>query len=71
MLSHDQRAIIKATIPLLETGGEDLTRHFYDKLATAARQQSPATPPVQRCPSGQWCPGSGLGAGGSAVCPAH
>ncbi|KUM42660.1 NO-inducible flavohemoprotein [Pseudomonas sp. EpS/L25] len=32
MLSSDQRAIIKATIPLLETGGEDLTRHFYDKL---------------------------------------
>lgn len=32
MPSHDQRAIIKATIPLLETGGEDLTRHFYDKL---------------------------------------
>lgn len=32
MLSHDQRAIIKATIPLLETGGEDLTRYFYDKL---------------------------------------
>ena len=32
MLSHDQRAIIKATVPLLETGGEDLTRHFYDKL---------------------------------------
>ncbi|WP_295515627.1 NO-inducible flavohemoprotein [uncultured Pseudomonas sp.] len=32
MPSHDQRAIIKGTIPLLETGGEDLTRHFYDKL---------------------------------------
>jgi len=32
MPSSDQRAIIKATIPLLETGGEALTRHFYDKL---------------------------------------
>lgn len=29
MLSHPQRAIIKATVPLLETGGEALTRHFY------------------------------------------
>ncbi|XXF10995.1 NO-inducible flavohemoprotein [Pseudomonas sp. D2-3] len=29
MLSHQQRAIIKATVPLLETGGEALTRHFY------------------------------------------
>ena len=29
MLSSQQRAIIKATVPLLETGGEALTRHFY------------------------------------------
>ena len=29
MLTEQQRAIIKATVPLLETGGEDLTRHFY------------------------------------------
>ena len=29
MLSNQQRAIIKATVPLLETGGEALTRHFY------------------------------------------
>lgn len=32
MLSSDQKAIIKATVPLLETGGEILTRHFYDRL---------------------------------------
>ncbi|WP_459617572.1 NO-inducible flavohemoprotein [Bordetella sp. 2513F-2] len=29
MLTDSQRAIIKATIPLLETGGEALTTHFY------------------------------------------
>lgn len=29
MLTEQQRAIIKATVPLLETGGEALTRHFY------------------------------------------
>ncbi|MBN9473790.1 MAG: nitric oxide dioxygenase [Bordetella sp. SCN 67-23] len=29
MLSAQQRAIIKATVPLLETGGETLTTHFY------------------------------------------
>lgn len=29
MLTSQQRAIIKATVPLLETGGEALTRHFY------------------------------------------
>ncbi|MCC7516314.1 MAG: NO-inducible flavohemoprotein [Pseudomonadales bacterium] len=29
MLNDAQRAIIKATVPLLETGGEALTKHFY------------------------------------------
>ncbi|MFK0311626.1 NO-inducible flavohemoprotein [Pseudomonas sp. NPDC090233] len=29
MLNAEQRAIIKATVPLLETGGETLTTHFY------------------------------------------
>lgn len=29
MLSSQHRALIKATVPLLETGGESLTRHFY------------------------------------------
>ena len=32
MLTPAQRDIIKATVPLLETGGETLTRHFYDGL---------------------------------------
>ena len=29
MLSAQHRDIVKATVPLLETGGEALTRHFY------------------------------------------
>jgi nitric oxide dioxygenase len=29
MLSAQHRTLIKATVPLLETGGEALTRHFY------------------------------------------
>ncbi|MBS0453078.1 MAG: NO-inducible flavohemoprotein [Proteobacteria bacterium] len=29
MLTESQRAIVKATVPLLETGGEALTTHFY------------------------------------------
>jgi nitric oxide dioxygenase len=32
MLSAEHRAIIKATVPLLESGGEALTTHFYDLL---------------------------------------
>src|SRR6201995_3159370 len=32
MLSTEHRAIVKATVPLLETGGEALTRHFYTAL---------------------------------------
>lgn len=29
MLTAEQTAIVKSTVPLLETGGEALTRHFY------------------------------------------
>ncbi len=32
MLTADQRAIIKATVPLLESGGEALTTHFYQMM---------------------------------------
>lgn len=34
MLTPEQRNIIKATVPLLETGGEALTTHFYKILLT-------------------------------------
>lgn len=30
MLTDTQRAIVKSTVPLLETGGEALTKHFYN-----------------------------------------
>src|SRR4051812_19010853 len=32
MLSAEHRAIVKATVPLLESGGEALTTHFYGLL---------------------------------------
>ncbi|WP_338760578.1 NO-inducible flavohemoprotein [Massilia sp. METH4] len=32
MLSAEHRAIVAATVPILETGGEALTRHFYPIL---------------------------------------
>ena len=32
MLNAQQRAIVKATVPLLESGGEALTTHFYNML---------------------------------------
>jgi len=32
MLSAEHRATVKATVPLLESGGEALTRHFYAKM---------------------------------------
>lgn len=32
MLSAEHRTLIKATVPLLESGGEALTRHFYQLL---------------------------------------
>ncbi len=54
MLSASHRAIVKATVPLLESGGEALTTHFYHLLFTehpelralfnAAHQRSGAQP---------------------------
>ena len=32
MLSQDHRTIVKATVPLLESGGEALTTHFYELM---------------------------------------
>ncbi|MDW5442304.1 NO-inducible flavohemoprotein [Polaromonas sp. SM01] len=34
MLTANQRAIVKSTVPLLESGGEALTTHFYKILLT-------------------------------------
>jgi len=32
MLTHEQRAIVKSTVPLLEAGGEALITHFYKTM---------------------------------------
>lgn len=32
MLSNHHRTLVKATVPLLESGGEALTRHFYELM---------------------------------------
>jgi nitric oxide dioxygenase len=34
MLTPEQRAIVKSTVPLLESGGEALTTHFYQIMLT-------------------------------------
>ena len=54
MLTERQREIVKATVPLLETGGEALITHFYQTmlgeypevrpLFNQAHQQSGAQP---------------------------
>mmetsp|Transcript_17252 Transcript_17252/g.37782 ORF Transcript_17252/g.37782 Transcript_17252/m.37782 type:complete len:394 (+) Transcript_17252:88-1269(+) len=41
MLSDRQRDVIKATVPLLETGGEALTSHFYKLLLTEHSEVRP------------------------------
>jgi len=41
MLSHEHRAIITATVPILKEGGETLTRHFYKKLFSEYPQVLP------------------------------
>lgn len=41
MLSLEHRAIVKATVPLLETGGEALTTHFYQRLLDTHPQLRP------------------------------
>ncbi len=42
MLSAHDRAIVKATVPLLESGGEALTTHFYRTLL----EENPAVRPL-------------------------
>jgi nitric oxide dioxygenase len=41
MLNAERRAIIKATVPLLETGGEALTTHFYKLMLSEYPQVRP------------------------------
>jgi len=48
MLSSTQRDLIKATIPLLETGGEALTKHFYGLMLTESDAARPLFNPVHQ-----------------------
>lgn len=41
MLSAEHRAIVKATVPLLESGGEALTTHFYALLLSESPEVRP------------------------------
>ncbi|KAF1052024.1 MAG: Flavohemoprotein [Stenotrophomonas maltophilia] len=41
MLSLEHRTLIKATVPLLETGGEALTTHFYQMMLSEYPQVRP------------------------------
>lgn len=41
MLSEQHRALVKATVPLLEAGGEALTRHFYTVMLDEYPQVRP------------------------------
>ena len=41
MLNASDRAIVKSTVPLLESGGEALTTHFYKKLLSRYPQVQP------------------------------
>ncbi|MDB5893328.1 MAG: hemoglobin-like flavoprotein [Rhodoferax sp.] len=41
MLTADQRAIVKSTVPLLEVGGEALTTHFYKLLLSEYPEVQP------------------------------
>jgi nitric oxide dioxygenase len=41
MLNATDRAIVKSTVPLLESGGETLTTYFYKKLLTRYPQVQP------------------------------
>ena len=41
MLTDRQRAIVKSTVPLLETGGEALTTHFYQLMLSESTAVQP------------------------------
>ena len=53
MLSADHRAIIRATVPLLETGGEALTTHFYQLLLREHPQLRPLFNPAHQASGAQ------------------
>lgn len=53
MPNASQRAIVKATIPLLETGGEALTTHFYRTMLAEYPQVRPLFNPAHQASGDQ------------------
>ena len=53
MLSASDRAIVKATVPLLESGGETLTTHFYKKMLNEYPQVRPLFNPAHQASGDQ------------------
>ncbi len=53
MLSASDRAIVKATVPLLESGGETLTTHFYKKMLGEYPQVRPLFNPAHQASGDQ------------------
>jgi len=53
MLTPDQLAIVKATVPLLETGGEALTTHFYRLLLAEHPELQPMFNPAHQASGAQ------------------
>ncbi len=53
MLTDAQREIIKATVPLLETGGEALTTHFYQLMLAEYPEVRPLFNPANQASGAQ------------------
>lgn len=53
MLTQEQTAIIKATVPLLETGGEALTTHFYKTMLSEYEEVRPLFNPANQASGSQ------------------
>jgi nitric oxide dioxygenase len=53
MLSASDRAIVKATVPLLESDGETLTTHFYQKMLSEYPQVRPLFNPAHQASGAQ------------------
>jgi nitric oxide dioxygenase len=53
MLTNVQRAIIKSTVPLLEAGGEALTKHMYNMLLSEFAEVRPLFNPAHQASGDQ------------------
>ncbi len=53
MLNASDRAIVKSTVPLLESGGEALTTHFYKKMLSQYPQVQPLFNPAHQASGAQ------------------